>query len=901
MPESTATRSSRASAKSIRILTMLSTASLVAGFLLFSPFAPVAQADLPKPGQIVVDPENPRWFKYHEGGPFFMAGPGDPEDFLYRGRMTRNGTRRGDQMKLIEKLARSGANSIYLQAVRSHGGDGDSTHNPFIRNDPRKGLNPAVLDQWDEWFTEMDRHGITIFFIFYDDSARIWDTGDRVSDEEREFFHALVDRFEHHRRLIWVVAEEFEERYSWRRASKLAEAIHEADDHGHPVSIHRLSGNDFQQFEGDPYLNQYAMQYNHRSKERLHEAAVQGFREAGGRYNVNLAEAANWGRGAEARQKAWAAAMGGAYVMAFEMDIASTPMEDLEDCGRLKRFMESTDFHFMAPRDDLADLDTEYVLARPGVSYIAYASRGEAFGLRDLDAGRYRLRWLDLRSGHEATNEMVIGGDERRSRMLPRPAGIGSELAVYVRHLDPDPERLAARLPVLERFGTDERGRPVKVASATPAAPAVERRQPSPARAQPAASPPPALSERIHDHQEPATNAPAPNGHQRRSAPALVAEAPGVSGPVERDPASNGDARLASDAGPPLAWEAPSGRRVQIVTPFAAPVEAPTRTAAPAPPVPSVAAAAPNGHDARSKPHPAAASPRGLDVRLASSAGKTPRARVASTGPEAGELLFADDFERPDSDHVGNDWQETESDSRLEAREGRLAVDARDDALRPIAARGFPAQKSGVVVWSFELDFQRTGGEKDYSFWMQLGEGAEMNAGLGRATGEEMGEEHARARRRGVAVNLKWGGTRNGLETHEGLGVVVNGRVQQVATVSGPQTVTVRADLDRRTYDVEVEGVRVAEGVAFDDDVAIDTVRYFADRLNLENFAHRDVDNVTVLALRPATPEEAPASTVADVAAPTADQPPATTLDDAGVETVAARSSAPAAAPSPGL
>ena len=37
------------------------------------------QAAGPLPGQIIVDPNNPRWLTYEGGGPFFLAGPGDPE------------------------------------------------------------------------------------------------------------------------------------------------------------------------------------------------------------------------------------------------------------------------------------------------------------------------------------------------------------------------------------------------------------------------------------------------------------------------------------------------------------------------------------------------------------------------------------------------------------------------------------------------------------------------------------------------------------------------------------------------------------------------------------------------------------------------------------------------------
>ena len=57
-------------------------------------------ADEPLPGQITVDPDNPQWLKYAGGGPFFLCGPGDPEDFLYRGSRNSDGTRSGDQMEL---------------------------------------------------------------------------------------------------------------------------------------------------------------------------------------------------------------------------------------------------------------------------------------------------------------------------------------------------------------------------------------------------------------------------------------------------------------------------------------------------------------------------------------------------------------------------------------------------------------------------------------------------------------------------------------------------------------------------------------------------------------------------------------------------------------------------------
>jgi hypothetical protein len=389
----------------------------------------------PMPGQIAVDPKNPAWLvRYDPQGnhqPFFLCGPGDPEGFLYRGRRNADGTRDGDQMALIEKLRPSGANSIYLMAVRSHGGDGDRTHNPFVDNDPAKGLGAKVLDQWETWFSAMDEAGICIFLFIYDDSADPWRTGDRVGDPERQFLCGLVARFMHHKNLIWCIAEEYREKLSPRRAAAIAAAIREADIHQHPIAIHQNSGLRFD-FPDDPNIDQFAIQYNVKTAEDLHAGMVKAFKDAAGRYNLNMSEAADHGTGETMRKKNWAVAMGGAYVMVFEMDIASTTESDLRDCGRMVRFFEATDFQTMAPHDELAHAATEYVLARPGVSYIAYASkRSGPMGLKAMKAGRYDLAWIDCASGKTVVqhNVEVAGGDQN----LSPPDGISAECAVHVR------------------------------------------------------------------------------------------------------------------------------------------------------------------------------------------------------------------------------------------------------------------------------------------------------------------------------------------------------------------------------------------------------------------------------------------------------------------------------------
>jgi hypothetical protein len=391
----------------------------------------------PMPGQIIVDPAHPAWLaRYCPDGryqPFFMCGPGDPEGFLYRGARKPDGTRDGDQLQLIDKLKGTGANCIYLMAVRSHGGDGDKTQNPFVDNDPTGQLNEAVLAQWETWFKAMDEADVVIFFIFYDDGASIWKTGDAVGAAEDRFIRALVDRFKHHRNLIWCVAEEYQERFTARRVSNIAAAIRAADEHAHPIAVHKLSGLSFEEFADDPNIDQFAIQYNAKTAEDLHNGMVKAWQQARGRYNLNMAEVAfgGVGTGEAARRKIWAMTMGGAYVMINGMDIATTDVADLKDCGRVVRFFEATDLREMAPHDELAAGQTQYVLARPGRRYIAYSSWPGALGLRDLPAGPYELTWFDC-----ATGQTVRQRGQRAStgeEVWDRPSGIGEEAAMHLR------------------------------------------------------------------------------------------------------------------------------------------------------------------------------------------------------------------------------------------------------------------------------------------------------------------------------------------------------------------------------------------------------------------------------------------------------------------------------------
>lgn len=393
-----------------------------------------------KAGPVVADRQHPAWFKYQGGRPFYMCGPGDPEGFLYRGARNPDGTRKGDQMALIDQLAGTGANCIYLMAIRSHGGDGDATHNPYIDSDLSKDLDDDILNQWETWFTAMDNNGIVIFFFFYDDSAapfgKDFPAGGQLKPEEAAFIDAMVERFKHHRHLIWCVAEEYGEKLTKAHAVKIAERIRQRDDQQHPISIHQNNGTAFD-FNGSPVFDQFAVQWNVDAPAQLHAGTVAAWKNVNGRVNINMSEFADSsfgkkpfsGTGDSLRRKIWAIAMGGGYSMILGMDIESTPVADLQACGHLVRFMESTRFNRTSPRDDLARGDTDYVLACPGQVYIAYGDSGGKLGL-NVAAGRYRVRWFNPVSGDWADEEDRSLADGEQ--LFARPAAFADEAALYL-------------------------------------------------------------------------------------------------------------------------------------------------------------------------------------------------------------------------------------------------------------------------------------------------------------------------------------------------------------------------------------------------------------------------------------------------------------------------------------
>jgi hypothetical protein len=389
----------------------------------------------PLAGQIIVYPNTKSWLAYNRDSngdgkkdPFFLCGLGDPEDFLYRGTCNVNGTRNGDQMKIINKLNGTGANSIYMQAIRSHGGDGDYTHNPFVDSDPTKTLNENILNQWETWFTEMDNNGIVIFLVLYDDNMTISETGynslgwpldnsGNLHPQERYYIEAIVKRFGHHRHLIWCVMEQVEEMGTdyIEHAKKIAEAIRQSDDHDHVISVHKRLNGSFYEFEDDPNFDQFIPEFldMEGSISGFHDGMVSYWNTARGRYNINMqgCKGLDSSDTTHVRKGCWAIAMGGGYILIAHINPFERPTSLFQDCGRLVRFMESINLSEMAPHDEVVTSGTGYCLANLGSEYVIYLPDGSSVTVDLSDAtGALNVEWYDPKDGTYYDEGTVIGG-----------------------------------------------------------------------------------------------------------------------------------------------------------------------------------------------------------------------------------------------------------------------------------------------------------------------------------------------------------------------------------------------------------------------------------------------------------------------------------------------------------
>jgi len=204
--------------------------------------------------------------------------------------------------------------------------------------------------------------------------------------------------------------------------------------------------------------------------------------------------------------------------------------------------------------------------------------------------------------------------------------------------------------------------------------------------------------------------------------------------------------------------------------------------------------------------------------------------------------LFTDNFNRADSSTLGTPsgggsaWTETETapdDAKISSN--TLVFDTNTKANSPIIQNTLTSESSGILEWSFEFNWKRVGGDV-FEVWMQLGNSGTM---VSPGTSDNTG----------VAINLKWAGTTNGMDNKEGFGFVNGTTTTQVEVVSGTTDIKVTANLDNNTYSLDIDpsdGTVEATGVSFDNNVSIDAIRIYADLIKPEQISPRAFDDIVI-------------------------------------------------------
>ncbi|MHC4166919.1 MAG: hypothetical protein ACYSWQ_08180, partial [Planctomycetota bacterium] len=414
-------------------------------------------------GQVIVAGSNPGYLKYNGGGPVFLCGPDNPEDFLFRGKLNPDGTRSGGgQEEAIERMARAGVNAFHCQMTRmrrcNYKDEGDDTHTPFVDHDPSKGLDEDVLNQWDRWLDLLEEKGIIVHLEFYNDATDVevigWklDSQGNLPPDEKRWIEGIVKKFKHHKNIMWGIEESCNKLPAARTPhfKKIGELIAETDNHNHPIVQSFVVTNDPEgdfpeggitsdEYIDDPHVRVVTWLHvvPHKDDfEKQHQEYLSYYKRDADKFVVMKNETYHHPRrGRSSRIYMWSCAMTGMHCLEAYHHAGDPKHENtLADDGRINTFMEQTDFHKMRPRDDLAAGSTKWVLANPGNSYIAYTyDCSGPMGVKGMAAGKYDLMWFDPVDGDIVTQTGVTVSSGNIT--WSKPDSMGDEVALYIRRL----------------------------------------------------------------------------------------------------------------------------------------------------------------------------------------------------------------------------------------------------------------------------------------------------------------------------------------------------------------------------------------------------------------------------------------------------------------------------------
>jgi hypothetical protein len=318
---------------------------------------------------------------------------------------------------------------------------------PFNGFYPILGGDYTTLDlhSWrhvDEVLNVLEKYGV----IWFNFDGFVPNVGGTMSNEQRVNFNLqkvyvrnAVARLAAYWNVTWNIAFEWNEFMEAEQVAQLVDYVHKIDPWKHPVTVHDqgrfTSGEEVMK---NLHVDFVTLQYDAGRCGEVSKAAEFVWRFTG-KCPVYAQEVTWEGPdkldGDGVRRGAWGVAMAGGIVnYAEQFDRIYGNGQGARHVAALIHFFESTDFQQMSPHNELGFAGTQYVLAQPGRSYIAYASKLQGkIGLKNMQAGVYKFLWFDCAAGSEVTKESltVAGGDQS----WDKPDGIDDELAVCIKRV----------------------------------------------------------------------------------------------------------------------------------------------------------------------------------------------------------------------------------------------------------------------------------------------------------------------------------------------------------------------------------------------------------------------------------------------------------------------------------
>lgn len=197
--------------------------------------------------------------------------------------------------------------------------------------------------------------------------------------------------------------------------------------------------------------------------------------------------------------------------------------------------------------------------------------------------------------------------------------------------------------------------------------------------------------------------------------------------------------------------------------------------------------------------------------------------------------LLYDNFQREPSQSLGGGWQEFENGEAGAFQIAQNQLQVNSSANIASAKLSLPLQTSGILTWSFYLDFKKAAGAPiDYLQEFQLGRCDLMDKAAPNSSG--------------AAVHLIWGGVASGLAGEEYLGARVGSSIVNLGQVNQRKArISVEVDLTNKRYTVRMPQGSLRAAIDFDAQVAINCLRLTSRNINSSGFTYRGIDQLQLV------------------------------------------------------